>query len=115
MNRWRIGIMKQGSKNSKSAFLNSNRFFWILTCAVVLLSALAVSRGTMQMIWAQDELIAIQKVNAELIAQNSILKKKVGSLKTDRKALESIIRQDLGMVKTGEVVYLEPEINQGTP
>ena len=87
------------------------RLFWALALAVMVISCFAVTRGTMQMIHAQEELAAIHEVNAGLKASNSILLRKVENLRTNRIAIEAIIRQDLGMVKPNEIVYIEPESN----
>ncbi len=107
--------MKRPDKTLITTVLKSSRLFWALTAVVIVLSCLAVTKGTMQMVWAQDEVAAIQAVNAKLKAKNSILLRKVESLKTDRAALEAIIRQDLGMIRPNEVVYVETAIATATP
>jgi cell division protein FtsB len=85
-----------------------NLWFWLLVLAVFALSGLAVVKGTMQVMAAQGELQAIQQVNKRLKVQNEALYQQALRLKQDPRALEKACRQDLDLVRAGEVVYLEP-------
>jgi cell division protein FtsB len=85
-----------------------NLWFILLLAAVLVFGGLAVFRGTMQVIAAQKELKGIQKVNSRLKGQNQLLFQQVLRLKNDKRAQEKTCRQDLDLVRPGEVVYLEP-------
>ena len=94
-------------KTQNSLIGRFNLWFWLLVAAVFLLSGLAIAKGAMQVVAAQDELKAIQAVNQRLKARNEVLYQKVMRLKQDPGALEKACRDDLYLVSPNEVVYLE--------
>lgn len=64
------------------------------------------SDGGLQTVAAiQKRLLNQQKINADLQARNLNLVKKVKALRKGAGAIEARARQDLGMVKKGEVFY----------
>jgi len=52
----------------------------------------------------QDDLDEIERKNAALRVQNRALRREVKHLRTDPEALGAVARDDLGLVKPGEIV-----------
>lgn len=82
----------------------------ILSAFIVLLSLLQYefwfSDGGMKTVWQMKHNIERQnKVNAELDKRNQILIAEVKDLQSGNAAIEARARDDLGMVKKGEVFY----------
>lgn len=64
------------------------------------------SDGGMKTVWQLEKSIAKQqKVNAQLDQQNQVLIAEVKDLQSGNAAIEARARNDLGMVKKGEVFY----------
>ncbi|PIZ04131.1 MAG: cell division protein FtsB [Gammaproteobacteria bacterium CG_4_10_14_0_8_um_filter_38_16] len=64
------------------------------------------SDGGMKTVWQMKKNIAQQqKVNAKLDQQNQLLIAQVNDLQNGDAAIEARARNDLGMVKKGEVFY----------
>ena len=51
---------------------------------------------------------------SETERENEALRKEIGGLKDDRKYIERIAREELGMVREGEILFLE-EKERGSP
>ncbi|XOV82050.1 MAG: septum formation initiator family protein [bacterium] len=61
---------------------------------------------------AMQERLAQQQQRVEVLQQrNQILLAEVVAMKGDQSVLEARARRDLGMVKSGEVFYLIPDVN----
>lgn len=64
------------------------------------------SDGGMKTVWQMKKSIAQQqKVNAKLDQQNQLLIAQVKDLQNGNAAIEARARNDLGMIKKGEVFY----------
>jgi len=62
-------------------------------------------RGLVDSCMMQKRLAALQKENQEIIRENSQLKHTISLLKDDLSYIEMVARNDLGMVKDGDMVY----------
>lgn len=62
-------------------------------------------RGLVDSYMMQKRLAALQKENQETIRENSQLKHTIALLKDDLSYIEMVARNDLGMVKDGDMVY----------
>lgn len=63
------------------------------------------NRGLVDNYFMNKKLVQLKAVNNSVAAENSDLKKKIVLLRSDLVYIESIARNELGMVKKGEIVY----------
>ena len=63
------------------------------------------NRGLVDNYFMNKKLVQLKAVNSSVAAENSDLKKKIVLLRSDLVYIESIARNELGMVKKGEIVY----------
>ncbi|HNS56719.1 MAG TPA: septum formation initiator family protein [Smithellaceae bacterium] len=63
------------------------------------------NRGLVDNYFMNKKLMQLKAVNNSVAAENSDLKKKIVLLRSDLVYIESIARNELGMVKKGEIVY----------
>ncbi len=81
-----------------------------LKLTVLLLVALAVAslvgnRGVVRLYWMHQTKAALEREIAQLTANNAALADEVRALRTDPGRVEAIAREELGLVKPGELVY----------
>ncbi len=93
-----------------------------LRLVVVLLIALVVAsvvgkRSVIRLYQMHQEKVALEREIGELAATNAALSEEVRQFRTDPSKLESIAREELGLVKPGETVYEfeapAPSVTQG--
>ena len=79
--------------------------------SVLLANAIAGDRGALEMRRARVEYRALVQSIAALRAENSSLRQQARLLRTDRRVIEAIARQDLGMARRDErlVIVTQPE------
>jgi len=63
------------------------------------------NRGLMDSYMMEKRLSSLKKENQELILENNQLKKTAALLKDDLSYIETVARNELGMVKDGDTVY----------
>ncbi|MEQ8162594.1 MAG: septum formation initiator family protein [Smithellaceae bacterium] len=63
------------------------------------------NRGLVDNYFMNKKLMQLKAVNNSVAAENSDLKKKIVLLRSDLVYIESIARNELGMVKKGDIVY----------
>jgi len=63
------------------------------------------NRGLMDSYMMEKRLVSLKKENQELIRENNQLKNTVAFLKDDLSYIETVARNELGMVKDGDTVY----------
>ena len=82
-------------------------FFWISAGVIVLLlgSALLGRDGYLAVIVNKERVFELKKEIEQIEAKNKELRSEIRSLRSDERAIEKIAREDLGLVKKGEVVY----------
>lgn len=87
-----------------------HNYWWpLVILAVVIVCGLAVARGYDQLSQVRDELQQVQKANQRLEKENQAMYRAVLSLRKDDQAIARICREDLGLARQDEVVYLLPQ------
>ena len=89
-------------------FLNNIYSFLIIVgfILVILLYTCFGERGLIRVLVLKKELKEIENCNQNLRAENVALKDPINLLKNDKKYIERIAREELDLVKTGELIYL---------
>jgi cell division protein FtsB len=86
-----------------------------LTVAAVLagvlsLASVADARGFRRYMALRQDVESLQERNRALSDQNEVLRREINALRKDPAALERAVREELGYVKPGEIVFhLEEE------
>ncbi|MBN1662629.1 MAG: septum formation initiator family protein [Deltaproteobacteria bacterium] len=63
------------------------------------------NRGIVDNYTMKEKLASLKQVNRDIAVQNKQLKSKIMLLRSDPTYIETIARNELGMVKEGDVVY----------
>ena len=71
---------------------------------IVVLTTLG-QKGYFQMSQLKNELSELEKVNQELLLENSSLRKEIDLLNSDLRYIEGLARKDLGLIKEDELIY----------
>jgi cell division protein FtsB len=82
--------------------------FGLLTVAVLLL-AVFNDRGLLQVHAQSQKLAAVEMEVSQIDAENKQLTKEIQALRTDPSTIEKLAREELKLVKPGEVVLVTPE------
>jgi cell division protein FtsB len=82
--------------------------FGLLTVAMLLL-AVFNDKGAIQVHAQAKKLEALQADVSKLSAENSALSSEIQKLRTDPTTIEKFAREELKLVKPGEVVLVTPE------
>ena len=82
--------------------------FGLLTVAVLLL-AVFNDRGLLQVHAQSQKLAAVEAEVSQIDAENKQLTKEIQALRTDPSTIEKLAREELKLVKPGEVVLVTPE------
>lgn len=82
--------------------------FGLLTIAVLVL-AVFNDKGMLQVRNQSNKLTDIQDEVQKLDAENKQLKKEIQALRTDPTTIERLAREELKLVKPGEIVLVSPE------
>jgi cell division protein FtsB len=82
---------------------------------IVLLLGLALfgDKGIMRMLQAHRQKASLEQKLTELKAKNAALRQEITALRSDRHYIEEVARQELGMVKKGELIYQFPSKKKG--
>ena len=95
-----------GSSVQFSGFIRKKYLFWVgLSVSGMILFAIFGGRGLMQIYHLQEERNRIQGGNARLVEENRKLTEKINRLRNNKDEVEKVAREELGLVKKGEVVY----------
>jgi cell division protein FtsB len=85
----------------------------VLTCVIailaLLLNGLFGDRGYLHVIEKRDRTEALAREVDHLSTENSRLAIEIQALKTDPSAIEKIAREELGLARPGEKVFLIPD------
>jgi cell division protein FtsB len=77
---------------------------------VLSLASVADARGFRRYLSLRQDVEALQERNRALAGQNEALLREINALRKDPAALERVVREELGYVKPGEIVFhLEEE------
>ncbi|MCX7982883.1 MAG: septum formation initiator family protein [Syntrophales bacterium] len=79
--------------------------FVLVIVFIFLIITVFGNRGLRDNYFLRQRLAAIKQTNCELALQNSNLARTVELLKTDPVYIEKIARDELGMVKKGDIIY----------
>jgi cell division protein FtsB len=71
----------------------------------MLLFAIFGSRGLIQIYKLKEERNRIQMSNARLQEENRRLAEQIGRLRNNKEEVEKVAREELGLVRKGEIVY----------
>ena len=82
--------------------------FGLLTVAMLLLAVIN-DKGAVQVHAQAKKLEALQAEVSKLSAENSALSSEIQKLRTDPTTIEKFAREELKLVKPGEVVIVTPE------
>lgn len=82
--------------------------FGLLTVAMLLLAVIN-DKGAVQVHAQAKKLEALQAEVSKLSAENSALSSEIQKLRTDPTTIEKFAREELKLVKPGEVVLVTPE------
>jgi cell division protein FtsB len=63
------------------------------------------NRGLWDSYLMQERLSELQRTNQDIVCENASLKKEINLLQSNMSYIEMIARNDLGMVKQGDVVF----------
>lgn len=85
------------------------KYWWpLILGAVVLLCALVVYRGAVNLIRMQEEIRQLHLTNQRLDQENRTLYRLVQRLRSDKAALEKAARREMGLVGPHDLVYQKP-------
>jgi len=88
-------------------FLNT-MYGFIMLCGlvvVILLYSCFGERGLMNVLSLKQKLAEIENCNQSVRSENETMKNYIYLLKNDNKVIENIAREELGLVRSGEIVY----------
>lgn len=79
----------------------------VATAVAVALSLVSVAdaKGFRRYLKLRDDVESLNERNAALAAQNEALRREIQALREDPAALERAVREELGYVKPGEIVF----------
>jgi len=77
----------------------------LLTAAVVIMAAVFGKHGLLTYMELNVRYQSMQDETARLKDENARLKTEIEALKSDPEAIERVAREELGMIKPGEVLY----------
>jgi cell division protein FtsB len=83
------------------------RWPWLIAFLVftTLVAVCVGDRGLVRLLRLRAEQQRIEAKNAEMEADNARLREEVRRLRVDRRTIEKIAREELGMARPGEIVY----------
>ncbi len=98
---------KPGQSSSTGHFTGSRLFFWLSAGVIALLlgSAWIGQDGYLAVMANEGRVSGLKREIKEIESKNKELRAEIRSLRSDMRAIERIAREDLGLVKKGEVVY----------
>ena len=86
---------------------NPARLLLGLLFIIILIACLTLfgERGLLRLHRMQEELMELAEENKSLAAENRALEREIMQLRSDRDYLEKLAREELGLIREGEVVY----------
>jgi cell division protein FtsB len=86
----------------------------IFITVVLIVDALVGEKGLMQSMDARRQYRQLQASLEELRRENSALREETRRLNEDPATIESLARQDLGLIRAGEVVFILKDLKDDT-
>jgi cell division protein FtsB len=96
--RSEVGLRK------KAATLGS-----IIALIALLVGSLFGDRGILHLVAQRERAESLRREIEDLRAENGRLAAEIAALKTDPRAIERLAREELGLARPGETVFLIPE------
>jgi len=93
----------------KAAFLAS-----ILAVIALVVGALFGDRGLLQLAAQKERSRALAQQLQDLREENRTLEAEIGALRTDPRAIERLAREQLGLARPGELVFVIRDDGHGT-
>lgn len=87
----------------------SRKIYYILLIIITVISliySISSRHGILKIIELENEIVDIKNDAEKIKKENEFYKLKIEALKRDRKAVESVARDELGMVREDEVLLL---------
>lgn len=78
----------------------------LVTCLVILVYAVLGDQGFLHLHRLKHELRDLQQQVAEIEAENQKLREEIKRLKTDPECIDRIARQELGMLRENETLFI---------
>jgi cell division protein FtsB len=78
----------------------------VLILLALVVGALFGDRGILHLMAQRDKAAALETEIGELRAENARLATEIRALKTDPRAIERVAREELGLARPGETVFL---------
>ena len=104
---------RQVSKTETSLKRKALSLALFLILAASALNALFGDRGLLELLKVREEVQSLDREIAMLRAENQRILEEIRSLKTSPMVVERLARENLGLVKPGEVVLLIRETGDG--
>lgn len=76
----------------------------LLAALALTLVSIADADGFRRYFRLRGELRTLEEKNAALEQANAVLAREIGALRSDKKAMERVVREELGFIKPGEIV-----------
>jgi cell division protein FtsB len=74
--------------------------------ALLLATASALAEGGFRRYWRlSDDVRALRERNQKYVDENARLRREIEALRSDARALERAAREELGLVRPGEIVF----------
>lgn len=77
----------------------------VVVALVLAIGSLSAEGGFRRYAMLQRDLASLEERNAKLAAENAKLKREVQRLRSEPAALERAARENLGLVRSGEIVF----------
>jgi cell division protein FtsB len=84
----------------------------IFITVVLIVDALVGEKGLMQSMTARRQYQQLQGSLDELRRENAVLREEMRRLNEDPATIESLARQDLGLIRPGEVVFILKDLKE---
>ena len=82
------------------------KIWWpAILLTVIVICGVTLYRGFTNFNKVQDELAQVRQTNQRLDSENRALYRKVQRLRSDAKAQERTVRQEMGLVRANELIY----------
>jgi cell division protein FtsB len=87
----------------------------ILALIALIVGSLFGDRGILHLLAQRERTAALRREIQELRAQNRLLLDEIRALRSDPRAIERVAREELGLAREGETVFLLREAEPGAP
>ena len=102
-------VSKHDSKRATQVTLKAVTLLSGVLTIVFLISFFFSDRGIAELQVARRQVAGLQSDIEKLQAENARLRREIASAKSSTYSVEKIAREDLGMSRKGEVVYMLPK------